>query len=306
MKEINKKRVVYLYEAVRMGTVRGAADKLNVAPSAVSRQISLLEDELASTLIERHRKGVTPTDAGNIVLKYYRELLSCEETCVARLQSLQGLRRGHIKLAVGEGFVGDLMAGPLPEFNRLYPDLTLSISVGGTNEVSRQIEEDEAHIGLLFHPGSHTRIRSQLISCQPICIIVSPKHPLAKRQSPVKLEELLDYSVALLESRFGVRQLLAMAEFQQRIRFQPTLTTDSIPVLKHFARSNMGFTLLPEFVVSREVEDKQLIAIPVEDAMLASGEAHIVTRLGRQISEGPNKLLQHLMLWMKAFNDTAR
>jgi DNA-binding transcriptional LysR family regulator len=55
MKDINEKRVKYLYEAVQQGTVRAAADKLNVSPSAVSRQIALLEEELATTLIERHR-----------------------------------------------------------------------------------------------------------------------------------------------------------------------------------------------------------------------------------------------------------
>lgn len=130
MKEINEKRVIYFYEAVTVGTIRAAADKLNVAPSAVSRQIALLEEELACTLIERHRKGVTPTEAGEIVLSYYRETLSNEETCVSELQALQGLQKGHIKLAVGEGFIGDLMSGPLPEFNRLHPALTLSISMG--------------------------------------------------------------------------------------------------------------------------------------------------------------------------------
>jgi len=306
MKEINQKRVAYLYQAVSMGTVRAAADKLNIAPSAVSRQISLLEQELASTLIERHRTGVTATDAGKVVLKYYQELQSSEETCVAQLQALDGLHRGHITLVVGEGFVGDLMAGPLPEFNRMYPDLTLSISVGGTNEVCRQIEEDEAHIGLLFHPGSHPRMRSQLISNQPICVIVSPEHDLAKSTGPVTLEQLLDYPVALPESHFGVRQLVEMAQFEQRIRFQPVLTTNSISVLKHFVRSNMGFTLLPEFVISREIEEQQLVAIPVAHNILARGETHMVTRLGRQLSAGPNKLLQHLMSWMKAFNETVR
>jgi DNA-binding transcriptional LysR family regulator len=300
MTEINGKRLSYLYEAVTMGTIRAAADKLNIAPSAVSRQISLLEEELACTLIERHRKGVAPTEAGNIVLQFYRESLSSEEVCVSRLQALSGLQRGHIKLAVGEGFVGDLMSGPLPEFARLYPALTLSISIGGSNEVIRQVEEDEAHIGLLFHPSSHPRIRSQVVSCQPICIIISPDHPLADRNKPVQLEELLEYPVGLIESHFGVRQLLAVAEFQQKIRFHPILTTDSFAVLKDFARSNMGITLLPDFVVSKEVADGHLIAIPVDNALLASGETHMVTRLGRRLSQGPHKLLQHLKSWMKA------
>jgi len=302
MKEINEKRVSYLYEAVTMGTVRAAADKLNVAPSAVSRQISLLEEELACTLIERHRRGVTPTEAGSVVLRFYRESLSSEETCISKLQALQGLQRGHIKLAVGEGFVGDLMSGPLPEFNRLYPALTLSISMGGSNEVIRQVEEDEAHIGLLFHPATHPNIRSQVVSCQPICAIVSPQHPLAGQVDAVTLEQLLEYPVALQESHFGVRQLLAMAEFQERIRFRPKMTTNSIAVLKYFVRSNMGFTFLPEFVISREIEDQQLIAIPIAQEILTRGEAHMITRLGRQLSEGPHCLLQHLTSWMKAFN----
>ena len=110
-----------------MGTIRGAADKLNIAPSAISRQISLLEEELTCVLIERHRKGVTPTEAGSILLQFYRESLSAEETCVSKLQALLGLQRGHIKLAMGDGFVGDLMLGPLSEFARLYPALTLSL-----------------------------------------------------------------------------------------------------------------------------------------------------------------------------------
>jgi DNA-binding transcriptional LysR family regulator len=300
-KQINDKRLGYLYQAVRMGSVRAAADQLNVAPSAVSRQISLLEQELAVTLMERHRSGVTATDAGDVLLKYYRQSLSSEEACLASLQALQGLHRGHIELAVGEGFVGDLMSGPLPQFNRKFPDITLSISMGGSNEVIRKVEADEAHIGLLFHPSSHPRIRSQAISRRPICVVVCPSHPLAQRQQAVSLEELLAYPVGLPESSFGVRQLLAMAEFQQRIRFQPALTTNSIAVLKHFARSGMGFTFLPEFVVAAEVADQQLVAVPIDHELLARGEAHMVTRLGRQLAAGPHQLLQHLTFWMKAF-----
>lgn len=303
MKAINEKRIAYLYEAVTLGTVRAAADKLNVAPSAVSRQIALLEDELAMTLIERHRKGVTVTEAGELVLRYYRESLANEEDCVAKLQALQGLQRGHIQLAVGEGFVGDLMAGPLPEFHRHFPQLTVGITTAGSNEVVRMVESDEAHIGLLFQPGNHPGIRSQAISRQPTCVIVHPDHELVAvaEQGPVSLQQLLEYPIALPESQFGVRQLLAMVELREQFRFTPVMTSNSIAVLKHFVRADMGITLLPEFVVAAEIADQQLVAIPVDNSLLASGEAHMITRLGRHLSAGPHKLLQHLTAWMRAF-----
>jgi len=304
MKEINEKRVAYLYEAVSAGTVRAAADKLNVAPSAVSRQISLLEDELATTLIERNRKGVKPTEAGLLMLKYYREARSHEEECISKLHALRGLQRGHVDLAVGEGFVGDLMASPVPEFNRCYPALTISVQMAGTNEVIRQVQEDEAHIGLLFHPPSHPDIRTQAVSVQPICAIVPPGHPLLLLGRPVTFAETAEYPVALQESHFGVRQLLAMAEFKERLRLTPVVTSNSIAVLKHFVRSELGITYLPAFVVSREIEDGHLCAVPIEHSILESGEAHIITRLGRQLSEGPHRLLQHLTAWLRGFSSS--
>ena len=302
MKDINEKRVAYLYEAVSAGTVRAAADKLNVAPSAVSRQIALLEEELATTLIERNRKGVKATEAGRLMLKYYREALSHEEECISRLHALRGLQRGHIDLAVGEGFVGDLLGSPLPEFNSRYPEITVSVQMAGTNEVIRQVQEDEAHIGLLFHPPNHPDIRSQASSVQPICAIVPPGHPLLLLGRKVTLAEVCEYPLALQESHFGVRQLLAMAEFKERLRMTPAVTSNSIAVLKHFVRSGMGITFLPAFVVSREIADGYLCAIEIDQPILASGEAHVVTRLGRQLSEGPHRMLQYLISWMRGFS----
>ena len=301
VKEIKEKRVGYLYEAVTAGTIRAAADKLNVAPSAISRHITLLEEELSCQLIERHRTGVTVTQAGEIVLRYYRETKSSEESCIAKLSALQGLQLGHIKLVIGEGFVSDLMLGPLSEFAKQFPKLTLSITLAGSSEVIRQIETDEAHIGLLFHPANHPSIRSHVIAQQPICAVVNPSHPLAKSSDPLLLSTLLDYPIALSESSFGVRQLLALAEFKQRLRFTPTLTTNSIAVLKQFVRTNMGITLLPEFVISGEILDRQLVALPLADEILNAGETHMVTRLGRQLPNGAQQLLNHLMQWMKAF-----
>jgi DNA-binding transcriptional LysR family regulator len=299
MNIINEKRVVYLYEAVTLGTVRAAADKLNISPSAVSRQISLLEKELSTILIERHRKGVNSTPAGEVVLKYYRDMVSNEDDCISKLDALQNLQKGHIDLSVGEGFADEMMSVPLAKFNQKFPDLTVSISIEGTNEITRKIEIDQSHIGLLFHPVNQQGIRSHVVSQQPICAIVHPDHELTKLKPLLSVSQLEEYPLALQEKQFGVRQLLAMVEFQENVRFYPTITTNSIAVLKQFVLSNSGITLLPASVVSQEIRDEKLYAIPIEHSVLMSGEAHLITRLGRQLSAGPRELLQYLSLWMK-------
>lgn len=298
---INDKRVAYLFEAVSAGTVRAAADKLGIAPSAVSRQIALLEDELATTLIERHRKGVKATQAGEILLQYFRHSRAQQEDCLTQIEALKGLSRGHVQLAVGEGFVSDLMSHALPDFQRHYPHISYAIRMGGSADVLRWIEEDDAHLGLLFHPPKHPKIRVQTAQKQPLCAVVSPSHELAQH-AVVELHALLQYPMALLENHYGIRQLLAMVELAEHIRLSAHLVCNSIAVLKNYARSNMGITLLPAFVVAREIEDGQLLALPIQHPILSTGEVHLITRLGRVMAEAPLALLHHLKKHMQAFN----
>lgn len=302
MKEINAKRLAYFYESASLGTIRAAADKLDVAPSAISRQIAQLEEELACILIERHRKGVRPTEAGQLLLKYYRESTSNEEAFLSELQALRGLKTGHISIAIGEGFIGDIMSKALPQFQTRYPDLTLSVNIGGSNELIRRIQEDDAHIGVLFHPPHHQKLRSHEVSLHPLCAIVSPDHALTQLNRPIELEDIIPYPIALQDAEFGVRQLIAIAEFKHRVRLSPTMTVNSFSLLKEFVRSNMGVTILPEFVVRRELEDGLVVSLPIKDPILSSGEVHIVTRLGRQLTEAPLALLKHLQLWMRDFH----
>ncbi|AEF56468.1 LysR family transcriptional regulator [Marinomonas posidonica] len=302
MNEINAKRLTYFYEAVASGTIRSAADKLGIAPSAISRQISQLEEELACILIERHRKGVYPTDAGELLLKYYREASANEEICLSELRALKGLKSGHIALAIGEGFIGEIMSHVLPEFQTKYPNLTYSVHVGGSNELIRKVEQDEAHIGVLFHPPNHQKLRSHETSLHPLYAIVPPGHPLIALNRPVRLEDMMPYPLVLQEKEFGVRQLIAVAEFKHRVRLSPAMTVNSFGLLKEFVRSNMGVTIAPEFVVRRELDDQQVISLPIEDPILSSGEVHIATRLGRQLTEAPLAMLTHLQRWMRDFH----
>ena len=159
MSLVQDRRILYFFEAVRLGSVRAAADFLDVAPSAVSRQIAQLEHELSAPLLERHRRGVKPTEAGDRVLGYYRQRLSQQEVLLESLQALRGLQSGAVVLAIGEGFIGGLGA-PLTEFSTLYPKVALQVNVCGTNEVIRQVVEDEAHLGLVFNPPADPKIRS--------------------------------------------------------------------------------------------------------------------------------------------------
>jgi DNA-binding transcriptional LysR family regulator len=298
---LTENRIAYFFEAVRSGTIRAAADWLNVAPSAVSRQISLLEEELDAVLIERHARGVTPTEAGKYVIEYFREQRAHREDLLSRLQELRGLRTGHVNVVLGEGFVSDVLSGPMQQFCRQYPNIKVNLDLGSTNDVVRRISEDEGEIGLVYNPPNEARIVSRASRQQPMMAIVGMQMARTIGRKSLSVQELASYPLAAPHPTYGTRQMLQAVEFAERISLDPLVTTNSINIMKQFAKSELGIVVLPAFAVATELEAGELKAIPIEHPILENAEAHLVTRVGRKLSVAANKMLQMMSSQMTAF-----
>ncbi len=298
-------RLRYLYEAIRLGSVRAAADAMGVNPSVVSRQISQLEKDLDLRLIERLGRGVRATEAGALLVDRFRRWSAEREDTLAKLREIQGLQRGHLDIILGEGFVSDLMSGPLLAFWRRYPRLTMAFHVGGTDEVIRSVVDDRSHMGLVYHAPSDPRLRVNASIRQPICLIARPDHPLAQAGRPARLAEIARCSLGLMQSNYGVRQIVSLAEAADQVGLSPQLTTDSMYVLRAFAKADMGVTLLPAFAVESDLADGSLVAVPIDSPLLMAGEAQLVTRAGRELPAAASQLLRYLGARMRAFRGGA-
>jgi DNA-binding transcriptional LysR family regulator len=298
---LTESRIVYFFEAVRCGTIRAAADWLDVAPSAVSRQIGLLETELDAALIERHARGVRPTEAGQYLIEYFREQLAHKDDLISRLQELRGLRTGNVSIVLGEGFVSDVLAGPMQHFCKQYPGIKINLDLGSTNDVVRRISEDEGEIGLVYNPPAEPKIVSRAIKQQPMMAIVAPDYPRASKQKSMSVRELATYPLAATHPTYGTRQMLQAVEFAEKVRLDPVVTTNSINILKQFAKSGLGLAVLPAFAVTTELEAGELLAIEIDHPILKKAEAHLVTRVGRKLSVASNKMLQLMSSQMRAF-----
>ncbi|MET1532135.1 LysR family transcriptional regulator [Burkholderia sola] len=293
-------RIVYFYEAVRCGTIRAAADWLDVAPSAVSRQIGLLEKELDATLVERHARGVTPTEAGHCVIEYFREQLAHRDDLISRLQELRGLKTGQVSLVLGEGFVSDLLAGPMEQFCRQFPGIRVNLDVGSTNDVIRKISNDEGEIGLVYNPPAEPKLVSRASKRQPMMAIVGPDFP-RRSHKVLTVQQLATYPLAATHPSYGTRQMMEAVEYAERVRLTPVVTTNSFAILKEFVKSGLGIAVMPAFAVTAELQARELFAIDIAHPMLENAEAHMVTRVGRKLSVAANKMLQMMTGQMRAF-----
>lgn len=294
----------YLYEAAKLGSMRAAADNMGVAVSSVSRQIAQLEIEVGIALIEHGRRNLKLTEAGQLLIAHYADQLRLNEAFDARLSDLKGLRSGRIQLAIGEGFIGESLGTLLAKFNAKHAGLMINVHMtASSNEVARLVAEDDAHLGLAFQSSDDTRIRVLASVRQPLCAIMKIDHPLAGRPM-LKLADLVPYRMSLPESSFRTRQLLQSAESDERVSLLPSMTSNSITLLKVLLRSGDFFTLLPVLAVSEEVSRGQFAAVPIDSTALQDTSVQLISRLGRRLPPAPLRILAELKHYLETCGGT--
>ena len=243
----------YFLETARLGSIRRAAEALYVAPSAISRQIALLEQNFGAPLLERHAAGVRLTTAGTVFARQARATLRDFERLQSEIDDLQQLRRGSVKIFSVEATVAGLLYRTLQEFGRDYPGITYEIHVAGSVKALAALAREECDLAITFEPEPHNDVAEIQAFRDPIVAIMHPRHPLASR-ARLKLRDLADQPVALLDETHVTRILMDRALAQEGIALRPVLTVTQVSLAVAFARTERVLTFAPRHVVRDDVK----------------------------------------------------
>lgn len=295
---LDRKRAMCLLQIIETGSVRGAADVLELDPSVVSRAVAKLEQDTGLALLERRGRGVVATDAGRLLALFARRQQDLNDTFLAEVNNLKNSQRGHVELAFGEGFIDLVLEPVLQGFLHKHPDVTYNIRVAGTEETVHCILEDLAHIAFVFQPPNDVRLRSHYSRLAPIRVHVHKDHPLARKRKPLTLADLAPHQGASLTESFGVRKHIEAAEIEEHITLNHMLTTNSFKVLWEFAAMGLGYIMTPRSVALKGAQFADLVSLPLANPILNNSRIHIITRTGRPLSPVADRMLRHVM---KAF-----
>lgn len=295
-----EQNLLYLHEVVEKGSMRAAADHLGVAVSSISRRIALLERQLGLPVLERSRRIAKPTEAGALLLEFHRERLAQRDRLEQRLADVRGSRSGRVRIAVGEGLIGDVLASMLAQFLRQHSGIAIDVRLTmSSSEAARLVAEDEVHLGLAFHAAQDPRVRIAGSASQSICVVLPSRHRLA-RNSSLHLRDLEDCRLCLPDPSFRTTQLVRTVEIAEQCNLRPSVASNSIALLKALVRSGEFCTVLPELAVHEEVTRGEFATVPLAGEGLPDTSIHVLCRVGRQLPPAAQIIARSLAEFLRA------
>jgi DNA-binding transcriptional LysR family regulator len=268
----------YLDAVAHHGSIRKAADALHIASSALNRRVLDLEEEVGSPLFERLPRGVRATAAGELLLAYVRRSLKELRLVEAQIDGLRGLVHGRVRIAVAESVTGRMLPDAIAEYHGRHPGVGFSVRVGGPREIAGALLRDKADLILTHEHADDAHLEVLAEVHQPLCVLVAPEHPLAKRTS-LRLRECVSFPIAMPDETLAARALIDLSLRRASIRFEPALVSNSIETTKVFARSSHGLCF--SFHIGQKPDVSGMISIPLSDPELQDANLRLASRRGR-------------------------
>lgn len=203
--------------------IAAAARREAIVPSAVSKRISQMEDEAGVALLERGRRGVSLTPAGETLCRYARDMLDLLDRMRAELGVFAEGVQGHVRVFGSKSAVAQILPGDIGRFAQRYRDVRVSLEEREIWEVVRGVEEGRADLGVCWDAVEFGSLQTFPYTSDHLAVVVHPEHPLAGRET-VAFEDTIDHEhvdiVARSIMKTTQRNAAAAAGKQMRYRIQ--------------------------------------------------------------------------------------
>ncbi len=229
------------------GSFTHAGETLNLSQSAVSRQISALEEALQVPLFHRHARGLILTEQGESLNRTVREVFAKLAMTEALLTESKEKPAGRIKVTTTVGFGSTWLAPRLQGFLDMYPDVTMTLLL---DDADLDLAMREADVAIRMHPPKQPDLVQRHLMQITWLVVAHPDY-LARHGTPTRPEELDNHKIILFgDYRPPVPDIDWLAEAGRRAG-QPrraVLEVNSLHAMALAIRSGMGIGVLPDWM----------------------------------------------------------
>jgi DNA-binding transcriptional LysR family regulator len=242
------RQLEYFAAVVRHGHFGRAAQDVYVTQSALSQQISRLEDELGLTLLVRSPKGVELTPAGLDFIDHARGILGRVAEARAAIDDHLGAARGVARVAATT-YDSRGLAEALVSFHRAFPRVQLALQHGSAAQVVDLLSSGAVDVAVLAvtdtGPKLPAAVISRVIAEQPLRLVCAPRSPLAGR-TDATIDALRGVPVIMPERGTALRRLIASACAGAGFSPLPFFETSDPHTVRRLAGAGLAVSLAPE------------------------------------------------------------
>ncbi|GFM83370.1 LysR family transcriptional regulator [Pseudomonas cichorii] len=273
----------YFHSVAKTGSLSAAAEELHVAVSAVSRQISNLEDTLGLQLFERKPRGMQLTEPGELLLAYATRNVLEVKNVIAEMRGVNTLQQHKIALACPEGMAWEFLPRVTAEFRNFHPGASFDMQVVDSARASQLVKDGAVDIALTFSLTPTMGVEIALSCESPISALMPASHPLATRES-LTVQDLREYPLALSQPGSTIRYLFDIACNLHGINVVPTYTSQSLGAIYTIVRySRDVIALCGTATVSGATGRDNLVLIPMSDPQLRQRSLQVQIMAGRKL-----------------------
>jgi DNA-binding transcriptional LysR family regulator len=246
-----------------------AAERLHMSQPPLSRQIKQLEEELETKLFLRKGKFLELTEAGKFFISKAQQILSGVDEAQLAMKRLG--RSGHAWINIG--FVPSAIYGFLPEllrhYREKYPKLEIHLSEYMTIDQLNALKAGHIDVGFGRIILEDPMIRQEVVLKEPLMIVVSKRHPLAKK-SNLTLKQVACEPLIIYPTRPRPNYADQLLSFFYKEGLRPNIIQEvqELQTALGLVASGIGVSIVPKSVQKMRTED--VVYIPFKDKSITS------------------------------------
>jgi DNA-binding transcriptional LysR family regulator len=241
---------------------RGAA-KSGLSQSAASQHLQEVERQLGAVLLDRSTRPFTVTPAGYLYADFCRDVLRRRDDLEVALEGLKTELEGTVRVAsiysVGLSELSHLRA----EFLRRYPKARVEVEYLRPEKVYEAVLADRVDLGLVSYPEPTREIQVIPWREEKMVVAVAPGHPLATLRR-IRPRDLAGHDFVTFDEDLPIRHQIDRFLRENGAEVRIALHFDNIQSIKEALTQGTVFSILPARVLTAEVEDGRLLALPLD------------------------------------------
>ncbi len=263
MPELIELRLLRSFLAIcQAPSLAAASVRLNISQPALSKHVAALERALGECLLERHARGVRPTEAGRALQARAEGLLRHAEQVAAEVGQAAHRMNGEVAIGVVSSLRGFLVAPAVAHFLRQFPDVRVRILEGTSQAMRDAVIDGRADLAVIAARDEAKPLALRRFASEPLLAVAPPSAKLRMEQA-TPLSELGAHPLVLTTPPNSIRTTLDLALARGRTTARIVAEVENASTAIDLVRLRVGWSVFPYSAIARALAEREVSAAPL-------------------------------------------